>query len=224
MKTSQWGVGGIINPNPSVFTNVRNGQKTVSLQANLSPPQVCTVQFSITPLSQPNERENIPVAIIEFACNGCTVRRKISVYDGATISGPGEAIKVIASDESEDARRGPYAVNVTISIGTRAGFASPVLMNDPQAIVASTASHTFEIPQDVGAIGLRFQVAASTPTATIDPEKLVIEFIDSGGSTISAEQNPVTGFVQIPPGAVEVTLQNNDTNQVRARPVYQIDG
>lgn len=220
----EWGTGATINPDPSTFTQFPGSVTSQSLQAQIDPPSVFTVQFSISAPLVPTNSDNIPVAEIQFSCNGVTIRRKISIYNGASLSGPGKTVKVKMFDESDSVLRGPYNVSCTITVGTRASNDTPVLMNTDQQIINSTTSATFDIEDDAGANQVQFLIGPSVATDDLNPDNVLLIFIDVSGSTIGSTTWAPGVFFPIPPGTVQITVQNNDDDPIRARMVLGIDG
>ena len=222
-KLEGWGAGGIINP-PGTNAPNPKGQAIVHLQAELDAAAVFTVQFTTSPLKSTDFfSSNIPVGVIKFSVNGVTVRRKISVYSGASISGPGQVCEVEVFDETEDPNHsGPYNVGITVTRGTRGGFAIPTLQNTPDEIILAGGTHTFPIEQDAGAVLVRFDIGAGAFNTPIDFSKYEIEFLDASNSGIGRVQAPID-YIPIPPGAVNIIFQNNDANS-HVRMVLGIDG
>ena len=222
-KLEGWGVGGIINPPGTPNPNPK-GQKTIHLQADLDPAAVFTVQFSTTPLNGADLTGNIPVAVIKFSVNGVTVIRKISVYDGAAISGPGQVCEVNAFDETQDpTHSAPYFVGVTVTRGTRGGFDIPTLQSDPNHTVNAGAQVNFFPEANTGAVMIRFDIGPTNIASNSDLTKFVAQFVDASGNVLAAVQNP-TEWVPIPPGTVEIFFQNNDSVSAYVRMVLGIDG
>lgn len=218
-----WGVGATINTNPNI-PNEKGWVTSQSLQARIEPANVFTVQFSISPPFFSNNADNIPVAEIQFSCNGVTIRRKISIYSGASLSGPGQTVKVKMFDESETDLRGPYNVSCTITVGTRSSSDVPVLMNTPQEIINATASATFNIEDDTGANQVQFLISPATVTDTIDPDNIQLIFLDTAGNTIGGTTWAPGIFFPIPPSTAQITVYNGDDDAIRARMVLGIDG
>ncbi len=221
-KLEGWGAGGIINPPGTANPNPK-GQPDVHLQAELDAAAVFTVQFMTTPIKSTDFfSSNLPVAVIEFAVNGVTIRRKVSVYDGSSISGPGQACSVDVFDETEDPlHSGPYNVGITVTRGTRGGFDVPTLQNIPMVTVPAGATHDFTIEQNVGAVLVRFDIG--NIGSTIDKTKYVIQFLDASNSAIATVQDP-TDWIPIPPGATTIVFQSHDAVQADVRMVLGIDG
>jgi hypothetical protein len=222
-KLEGWSAGGTLNPkgtkNPSP-----KGQASIHLQCELDRAAVFTVQFSTTPPKVSGFNGNVPVALVKFSVAGVTTQRKISVYNGATISGCGQVCEVEAFDESTDvARSAAYDVAVTVTPGTRGGTTTPTLQNSADQTIAAGASHDFNIERDVGAVLVRFDIGPTVVSGTIDPSKFVIQFLDESGSTLATVQDP-TDWVVIPPNTFDVDIINNGAISADVRMVLGIDG
>jgi hypothetical protein len=223
-KLLGWGAGGVINPKGTLSPDPKGGAQ-VALQAELTPAGVFTVQFVTNPLRSAGLTLNIPCATIEFAVNGVTVRRKISVYDGASLSGPGQAVKVVAFDEStpDNDSAAPYFVGITVTPGTRASFDTPTLQNTPSRRIAGGGQDTFPIEENTGAVLAKFDVGPDVLTNTLDFSKFAVQLQDAFGVILASVQDP-RDWIPIPPGAVVAIFQNNDTKDANIRLVLAIDG
>lgn len=223
-KLTAWGGGATINP-PGAANPHAGGQSNYTVQCELTPAQVFTVQFGIGPKEDPEGR-NKPVALIEWAANGVTVYRKVSAINGMSISGVGEAVRVKVFDEGDSGAETPYPSTCIVSIGSRGGNAPPTLQNQ-DFVNLSTAGGTgsFTIEENVGIIAVRL-LAVNDAGLKYDPDALTAIFRDGTGTLISGFQNfNVNGFVQVPPGAVSISVENEDAAvDVDVFPVFMIDG
>ncbi len=223
-KLQGWGAGGNINP-AGTLSPVPGGRKQISLQAELSPACVFTVQFTYNPLRSDSLTLNIPVAVISYAVNGVTVRRKISVYDGASISGPGQAVEVVAFDEStpDNDAAAPYYVGITVTPGTRGGFDIPTLQNTPSQRVSAGSTTAYPIEPNTGAVLAKFDIGPDTLTDTLDFTKYAVQFQDAFGVILASVQDP-RDWIPIPPGTTVAEFRSNDAKDANVRLVLGIDG
>ena len=218
-----WAQGATINP-PQTLTPAPKGQKSYTMQCQLTPSRTFTVQFFIGPPADPKALNN-PVAKITWSVNGNQVVRKVSAINGMSLTGVGEAVHVEVTDESTPKVGSPYASSTTVALGSRGGSERPTLQNQAsQTMNSGGGTATFPIEQGVGVVGVRMLVWGGAG-ATLNLDKFVVTFLDGAGSVIEAYQNPnVNGFVNIPPNAASVVVTNNDAVNASARPVFSIDG
>ncbi len=226
-----WSVGGTINPPGDLFPDPK-GMTSIDLQCQLDRPQVFTVEFRVGPTNATSSGGltlNTPVAVIEWSTNGDTVRRKVSVVNGTSISGPAEFVKVKMFDESEDAAAHHYVAVVTVTPGTRGGDVPPTLQNQPlQSFGAGSGTLgsgvIFPIPEDVGAV--MFRVLVWNETGPLTMGDVIVRQETQAGATIDAVMNPSEeGWIPIAPGAVQVevgTFNGSETGE--AFIIFAIDG
>lgn len=208
-----WGVGGVIVP-PGFLaaggTKPQAAQTSLSLQCRLDKPQVMTVSFEIGP-SHPaggGDANNDPVAIVQFSTNGVTVRRKISILNGAQISAPAEYVEVKVFDESTDALSAPYQCDVNVTPGTRGGFVQPTLQNESEVTAnAGGGNAIFSVPQDAGIT--TFRVLAYNPTGVVDMTKLIVEQTNSAGTIMGFQDPNAIGWVHLAPECTTIVVTNN---------------
>jgi hypothetical protein len=220
-----WSASAVINPSATAVPSPQ-GQSSFTLQCQLDPPGVYTVQFEVGPSQGVSEgAANIPVATIDFSTNGNSVRRKVSVINGMSISAPSEFIKLKVFDESTDVNALPYLASVSVTPGTRGGDVPPTLQNEaPQDATKNGGTATFAIPQDAGAVTVRVLVWATTLVA-LNQDLVQVYFLDSAGNPLSAYQNPtLSGFVHIPPEAAQVQAVNGTAIDATVRIIFGIDG
>ncbi len=174
-KLGGWSAGAtIVNPGSianGTAAKFPQAQKSLSLQCQLSPPGVYTVEFEVGPSKSPSNSsgDNQPEAVIEWATNGGTVRRRVSVINGAAISGPAEFVKVTVTDASDSNDAAPYEVTITVTPGTRgSNEMRPTLQNEPAVALDGGGSASFNVPQDAGVNG--FRIFVWDISATFNPE------------------------------------------------------
>jgi len=140
----------------------------ISAQAVFDAPWSYTVQFSIVPRAFTGDPPIIECeADIEWSVAGNTVTRRITVVNGASISGVGEAVRVVCSDHTETGPVDlPYDVFISIAPGTRSGNAEmpailvPRILLSPVSL-APGASFDYPIPENVGAYSVMVTVCTT---------------------------------------------------------------
>jgi hypothetical protein len=191
---------------------VTGNPKTTSLSADWeSEPQMRTVEFNLTPKEQPS----YPIkceALVSYSVMGNTVTRRLSVVNGAAISGVCEAIKVTISDNTTVPFAAPtfeYSVDVIVAPGTRGfGHQPPYLEQQSNALLlAAGVSHDFLIPKDSGATSVfitTFSAAGDAPAAG----ELVAAQMQ--GTFTGKEYDPrnYPTWVPLSPGTDKVTVSN----------------
>lgn len=205
-------------------------QSTQQLQTQLPEPGNYTVEFSITniqPVAPAVTVGNItPVATISWALGGVHYERKISVFNGASITGVAEAVTIRVFDEtdlSDTSNQTSYDVSMSVAKGVRGSviqpptyqqYLSPIAGGSPlfgSVIIPGGANYTIPVPQNIGINSVMITYATIIlPTAGV-LENLVSQ--DSASGTTLKLYNPKDyGFVPINPQIIALTLFNNDTN------------
>lgn len=215
---------------------VRNSSDRVTLQANFKKAGYYTVQFSITPNFSPLA-EGIDVAAIAeitWSVEGQTIRREVAVYSGATISGPGQGIKVVVRDNSPTAvfPALDYTVSIQVTPGTRANIQQPPILpgtNTGVVLVGPGASASIDIPQGAGIVSVMNPVAIPPGPVAIPLTTFTALIRIFSNAVILASYHPLQtlGFVPIPPGAITVTLANLSLDPLlflEWQPLFGVDG
>ena len=207
---SGWGVRGqLTNCNESI---------TQGLQAVFPTSGPYTVQFSKRP-NAAAVNPTVTEALIIWTTNGIQISRYITVIDGTSISGTAEAVQVTLFDKTPPNIPGPaanpdaglkYDVAAVVASGVRAANSIPpvLLLSIPssggrawQFPVPAGGTVNIDIPQDVGARGVR--VSVESPTLTSIPEQGIIvnQMVDStpvnGYDPRSHDWEPVTGATSL---------------------------
>jgi hypothetical protein len=175
------------------------------------------------------------VATITASERGNSVQRQLNIVKGASISIAGRVFDVRVTDTTPEtlplsATATPgagtgYVVSCLIERGNRPSEGRPPTLYGGIASLATHTSETVPIPQNAGVISLEVSVAENVTFPTVTPNVVVTFTTASGG--IFKVYNPVlqSGFVDIPPGATEVTITNADAaNGVYATITWGIDG
>lgn len=228
-----------------------NRTKTVTLQADFSKAGdagTYTVEFGLTP----NAASNMPIfaeALITWSVEGNSVTRRVNIGDGVSVSGVGQAARIIMSDTTPDylTPNGVlYGVSCQVSKGVRGGSKQgPLLL--PQGpiggIVPPFAPNTGSIasfpvapgpgaviivPQNAGVIAVKI-IGIDSSTDTLGAGSLVAtqRYVE-GIVTINTAQYDVfdqPDWVPVVPGTSQILLNNFSGHPVISTSVvFMIDG
>jgi hypothetical protein len=219
----------------------------ITLNSKRSVPVVRTVSFSV---SQPQPAPGSPglgpmnpVAEVNFFIDGNTYSRTLSVYNGASISGVSENVSVTVSDQfppTPGAAPVVYDVTIVESAGQRSSNSLPptltTFLEQPGGGVTQfgmttlgtlpgTTSVTIEIPQNCGINSVAINVITAN-NAAFKNEDLDVLLTNNtgGGGTYKSYYPNEHGFVNIPPGANVLYLNNHGANELIVSVTWGIDG
>jgi hypothetical protein len=208
--------------------------KAAHLQVNFlereerpNPSKNYTVQFSVGPTfihstKAMSPKPVNPIAEIVWSVEGNSVRRLVSVTNGMSVTGVGEAVKVSVSDATLESFAGQsvdYQVDITVAPGTRASIQQPPTYY-PQTrehsgiysvsgvgpIAAPGNTVDVPVPDNAGVISyflewLAYDSVSQAIIATTQAD-WYIEELAAGGLTLK-KYSPLNtnGWVPISPGA-----------------------
>lgn len=189
-----------------------NSQKSVSMQANFPESGYYTVQFAVVPpLGVAGGLNSFEAtAIIDWRVEGSSVRRKVSVGNGVSISAPAQGVGVTVNDNTVTATAGnDYTVQIQVARGSRPNPGYPVTFIDNflQAL-GPGASFVYDVPLNAGVSSV--QIAAG-PTTLLVPgvQGVVVEVKNSIGTLLKLyDLATYPDFVPLPPSAATVTVTN----------------
>lgn len=195
-----------------------NTDKSVSLQADFTQaPGYYTVQFALS--NYPAGEAPKATAEIVWAVEGASVRRKISIGQGTSISGTGQAVKVIVKDADSDPF--DYVVQIAVTPGSRPATGQPpMLVYDGYQTAAPNAQVTFPIEDNVGAISAEVTIAPTNTLGVLPATAFVI--IGDKSYVVSTDNMPQ--FTAIPPGSTDVRVINIGPEAITVNVSFGIDG
>lgn len=180
-----------------------NRVREISLQADFDEPGAYTVQFS---MQQPAVIAGVPnfaakaEAIIEWKVEGNWVTRVVSLGNGVSVSGVGQAVRVKMADRSPTLylppqSPQPYFCGAQVVRGTRAATQQPPVYTPVDEVysVAPGASLVVPVPGDAGVISVQvtMQSAGLASSLVVDGDGLVqLEPIVALGPTIFKRYDP----------------------------------
>jgi hypothetical protein len=224
--------GGKSQSTPMRTTAVGVSQPVAALQSTYPESAVKTVQFEVVPpeLSAPAFGEFNCEAIVVWQNDSNKLSRRISVGNGATISGTGQGVTVQLQDVTAfPPGNQPYAVTVSLAPGQRASYNQPPTLlgfKDGVHVVLAAGVLVLNIPQDAGAISLEVSIGVLVFAAMPVTGKINV-VLETAVGVIFKQYDPAieTGFVPIPPNCSVVHINNFDpVNSYRIQVTFGIDG
>jgi hypothetical protein len=231
-----WSQSGTLTPG--------NKNKQVTLQANFPKTDTYTIQFNVDRTTfkgiGAGASAQFTEALITWSVEGNDVTRKVTIADGVSVTGVGQAVRVVITDNSiigGSTTASPYVASAQVSKGTRAPSASPPVYIDPSTIatqinaIAGTVA-SFTPPEGIGANSLlitaQYLDGAGVPRATAPLGTLTAKIQAGSGLNMSVYEPRAAGFVPIPPGATQVTIEIGVTGAAGdvmvVTPIWGIDG
>lgn len=233
---------------------LHSGSKTdqVTLQVVFPYAGDFTVEFNATGTPANANQPVYPEALINWVVNGNIVTRRVTIGDGTSVTGVGESVRVIMTDNTPQLI-GPdgvsYGVSCQVSMGTRGGskqppFWTPQFIDDANLqptqiatadgdstgggtyLVRSHHSINVSIPQDAGAIML-FATGWDETTQTLAAGEVTIQMFNStGGGFTTKIYDPFVfnDWVPIVPGTDTINIGNASAHNVIVSLAVGIDG
>lgn len=210
---------------------VGNTNAAVSLQVDFPIPDYYTVQFGILPFTDPTATGPFtPEATIDWVVAGNFIQRRISVGQGSSISGTGQACRVVLRDVTNTGGvpGGIYGGTILITPGSRPAKGQPPILWAGQAFnLAAAAGQTIMVPLDAGVISVDVEVSFPAGTVLTDVDVQVRQ-LDIAVATVLKQYNrPVAqnDFVPLVPGCGSLRITNNHASATAVITViWGIDG
>lgn len=239
------GDGGIMKENSSprdgwsasgeLFT--RDPNTSVRLQADFSKSKygagVYTVQFGVTPPNGQNGADAI--ATVNWRI-GNTVTRKVTVGNGVSLTGVGQALDVSIADATLIGTAGlPYVVSMTVAPGAHASRNNPPTLRSLPTTSVSGSPYSadiiaggtalFPIAPNSGAVSAYVAVTDTVGTNDVDPNKVTVSQVDDALNNY-LEYYPLidTGFIPLYPVATQLLIANDTANSITVTVLQGIDG
>ena len=220
-----------------------DGSKGVTLQANFSSPGNYTVQFGVDRPAPPNQ--NIPTrpeALVTWKVAGNQIVRRLSVGNGAAISGQGEGVSVRLFDSAQTGWPGTpglvYPGTISVTKGVRASTQAPpvwqpIRVSNPVAAPPAVIS--------TGVVVIAAGATANFPDVPEGATQLFVEVVADAviplsivNGVIVLQQNPfVPTNIYYPfpgrweplvPGSTSVNVGNNTAASITVSLLFGIEG
>lgn len=217
-------------------------EATVHLQANFeSTAEPYTIQFGVT---TPDPSDNInPIADIVWTVEGNEVRRTVSVINGLSVTGTGQAVRVEVYEEHAafpgEVDSVNYNVSILVTPGCRASTQQPPtlhpVLTDPATgdrrigtvWLATGTQYTFPAPHNAGIISLYTLVQRTALLPGIAPVIITDAQaqVTLTGANSRASYSPLRGeWVPVVPGLTDVTLTNVSGVDLEFHVAFGVDG
>ena len=204
--------------------------KAAHLQVNFlategrpNPSKNYTVQFSVGPTKtlagKLLQAPVFPEAEIIWSVEGNSVRRVVSVVNGMSITGVGEAVSVRVYDNTPQAFAGggfTYQVDITVAPGSRASTQQPPTLSYNTslglALTDTFPEQTIDIPQNAGIINYFLQweayvQATSQPIALTSADLAVIELASAFNVKRYSVVDLKGNWIPLAPGATQLKFK-----------------
>lgn len=203
-------------------TLTQAGHKEVSLQADFPVATDYTAQFKISG----DLRFKQAIAEITWSVEGNAVRRRISVADGVSIQGAGQAISIKIRDDSSAVVPGiptDYTVSVQVVPGTRGSTSNPPTLKGDAHILVGASALNLNIPQDSGIISVAVLVE-NTAHNPIPDQAISVRQQDSAGLDVALYDPRQYFWVPLQGSATVLRLENNTADTLIFTVIYGVDG
>lgn len=209
----------------------RGSQGEVSMQANFPRATNYTCQFAVQ-----GQLGNVHIeADVTWMVEGNQLRRKISIADGVSIQGTGQAVSVRVRDASPvnglaAVANQKYRVTVCCTPGTRGSTTNPPTYNPETPADLHTASDfpnnqiTYPIPDQAGIISVAVQIYNINNQPSVSGDVVVL-MQDEADNTLAVYDPTQYFWMPLAPGCTKLTITNNNTTaQYFVKPIWGIDG
>ncbi len=212
--------------------------KEASLAANFSKPSDFTVQFSLLPLGPDSPPPALPLnywaalqatATIRWSVKGVTLTRKISVTNGASLTGVGQGVSVVVDDTTSPISvhtllGRPYKVGITVAPGTRGSDTNPPILWPDNAVrnVGHNGTTFYPVPQGCGVKSVLVTVS-SNGNGPIPEQSIEVSQLDAVGTTLAMYDPRAYEFIPVLPGCVSIRIFNYGL-AFKVSTIFGIDG
>ncbi len=211
-----------------------NTSKSVSMQANFARDRggpgsgLYTVQFFVGhefTLAVTERRST--EAEITWSVEGNYVRRLVSVVNGMSVTGTGQAVKVVISDSSTSPTAQEYSVSCQVAPGARASIQQPPYLFRETLVelvnVGNTA--TIAVPDNAGIISVYVAAAVTGGAAGAVPGDLLVAQKRGASTVVTFDPVAPGGWVPLAPGVSALQFLNlNAPAQAEFSTFFGIDG
>lgn len=198
----------------------QDSTKQFSLQADFPESGSYTVEFSIeqalTSTAPRGQLRGLTYAEIVWSVEGNDVRRTVAVYNGLSVTGVAQAVKITLYDASTTGAGRLYNASMVVAKGTRASTENPPIYEvgpnaasplGPIWVVAAGATQDVPVPLNIGVKSVGIVVANQSLTPIPD-QGVQVEQRNGGGIRKYYDPRQVY-WVPLSPGVDTIRLRNN---------------
>ena len=182
----------------------------IPVQAQFIEPSAYTVQFAFDDSAVVTGQARAQ-AEIDWSVDGNTVRRVVSIGNGVSVSGFGQAVSVVMRDLGQGGNGDPYLVTCNINPGTRPSQNQPPFLEvyNEDGFAAPGDDFIVQVPKNVGAISVFIPIYTITPPVG-EQEVLITQEIPG---TVLKGYDPFKfpGFIPLSPNTDFVRITNLGT-------------
>jgi len=217
----------------------KSSQGGPSLQCKFDRAGNYTVQFKVSGRALPIAGNIDPVATVNWFLGGNNLSRRLSVYDGASITGCAESVTVTLTDETDVLDFSPiqqYSVTIMTAEGSRAGTQQPptyaIYQNSNaggtirrlgNSYIAPGTNIVVPVPSEAGVISLF--ATGSDPNGSVFAEgDLIVRQRNVTGLLVKQYDARNMGWVPISPQTIDIELINNSAVNALMGLTWGIDG
>lgn len=205
-----------------------NTTKKVTLQVQFPRAEDYTVQFKLTPSSYSTVKSAEVEAEIVWSVEGNSVTRRVSVTNGLSVTGTGQAVRVTIYDVSSIVdSTNSYIASVQVAPGARATTENPPQLHEDITYIDGQANASFNVPANAGISAVAVLVSQTDPNTygPISDQAVQVRHIANAGAVNVYDPRQVF-WVPITPGTESITIYNYQIAgaEIGAKVIWGIDG
>lgn len=205
----------------------------VALQAQFPQPGNYTVQFGTMFPPAVAQLDILQAeALVTWSVAGNSLARRITVVNGASITGSAEAVSVVVSDVSNVLGLGgiPYNIAVNVCEGVRANIQRPPVFYPAGALGVNPlllVAHSFDVdvPQNAGVISVQVTICDTSGAVIPDNAVIVTQFALPSNSARRVCDPRDLEWIPLAPGVTKIRVSNvTNANAVFVNVSFGVDG
>ena len=229
-KSGGWGMTSTLSAGRPL--NPRGVNSELVLNVDFPKADMHTVQVGMVgPTNDPSAPASpyAAVAMVEWSVNGVTITRMFDVGQGAEISAPAEAIRVVIKDNTAIINQDghPYKVFATVTPRTRPYSGQPLTLTAPagHTPIPPSGSVPMPVPQNVGARSAMLYISPTVPGVAVScvvQQNTVSSSTDVTAVASSTYTGP--GPMALLNGVNQLVIHNVGVAEVQVSALWGIEG